>query len=280
MNVDMDGPTLDQNQPYFRTQCLKMNEKTKQYLFKRPGTPFKLLLLISSSEWERYENAYDEIEEIKAKSSAHSSQKVPSTTAASTSTISSATTSIEMPPTTVNSLSLIRGNSVSLAVRDPITSSRPVELSKRSRSDSLAVPTTPPQAKKTAVFTSPSREQVMGVLAFGGVQTARHSGGTNATTINGFFAPIPSVSFMDIIGGSSPFNRFDFDLSKIDALAILSVDFTFEAELGHGGFKTCHPATLYLTSSIRLMSATELVMKELYENKGTTGQVHFFLNSS
>ena len=38
--------------------------------------------------------------------------------------------------------------------------------------------TTPPQAKKTAVFTSPSREQVMGVLAFGGVQTARHSGGT------------------------------------------------------------------------------------------------------
>jgi hypothetical protein len=55
----MDGPTLDHTAPYFRPHCLKLNEKTNQYVFKKPQTPFKLVIVIPSDEWERYETALE-----------------------------------------------------------------------------------------------------------------------------------------------------------------------------------------------------------------------------
>jgi len=67
MNVDMDGPTLSQSEPYFRHLCLKKNEKTNQYRYQRPTTPFKILLVISSEEWERYETAVEDVEQLISK---------------------------------------------------------------------------------------------------------------------------------------------------------------------------------------------------------------------
>jgi hypothetical protein len=117
-------------------------------------------------------------------------------------------------------------------------------------------------------WTSPSRDDVIGALR-GGVQTSSHSGVSSLTTMHGFYAPIPEVSFHDIIrsGKAQDYTRFDFQASKIDTLAILSADLTLEAEVGIGGFKTCHPARLYSATSVKLMDAKEIVMKELYEKR-------------
>jgi hypothetical protein len=61
MNVDMDGETLDQGTPYFRSQCMTKRGKTGVKLFKKPANPFKLFFHIPSNDWERWEEAELEI---------------------------------------------------------------------------------------------------------------------------------------------------------------------------------------------------------------------------
>ena len=65
MNVDLDSPAIDKNMAYFSSQCLKDNEKTKQKQFAKPSSSFKLMLLISSDQWNDWEDAQAEAEHAK-----------------------------------------------------------------------------------------------------------------------------------------------------------------------------------------------------------------------
>ncbi|KAF5332388.1 hypothetical protein D9758_017367 [Tetrapyrgos nigripes] len=70
LQVDMDGLTLDQRQPYFQPACMKEDKKTHQQKFVWPPTPFRLILIISVEEWDCYQSALEEQEH----------KKIPSTT--------------------------------------------------------------------------------------------------------------------------------------------------------------------------------------------------------
>jgi hypothetical protein len=109
----------------------------------------------------------------------------------------------------------------------------------------------------------------MAALAFGGIADQRSSQ-ASLTTLTGIFAPIPSSSFHDFLKGNMA--RFDFDQCKIDAVISLSADFTSNAEIGRGGFKTCHPASLYVptdrvNSTPLMVPGVNVVLKEFYEKK-------------
>ncbi|KAK7461446.1 hypothetical protein VKT23_008624 [Stygiomarasmius scandens] len=233
LNADLDGPTVDQKHPYFRSQCLKLDKKTNQFRFHKPQTPFRLLFVIPSDEWLCYEDEMENYE--RRKESIKQTENLPS---ASVSSI--------LDTETYNT------------------------SNKRPRSASTTTPTTPPHSKRIPVpFTSPSRDQIAEALVSGGIQSEGHSDISAYTAMQGLFAPIPVVSLLDIIQSQDSINsRFDFDSLALPSVAYLQVDLRFENELGFGAFKTCHPAKLMTSAPTPLMSANAIVMKELYENKG------------
>jgi hypothetical protein len=67
MNVDMDGGTINKTEPYFHQQCLKPNPKTNQLRFVKPLSPFKLLLIIPSEEWDMWDFTSQELDDIQVR---------------------------------------------------------------------------------------------------------------------------------------------------------------------------------------------------------------------
>ncbi|KAF5342765.1 hypothetical protein D9758_017034 [Tetrapyrgos nigripes] len=61
-------------------------------------------------------------------------------------------------------------------------------------------PTTPPRAKRApAPFLSPTENRITSALIAGGLNSDQHSDISSLTTMQGLVAPIPTVSFLDII---------------------------------------------------------------------------------
>ncbi|THU75221.1 hypothetical protein K435DRAFT_814548, partial [Dendrothele bispora CBS 962.96] len=223
LNADLDGTTIDWQHPYFRSQCLKTDKKTNQVRFQKPQTPFRLLLVIPSDEWLRYETEMDRFERIKV----------------------------------ATQTQVITSDVTTFSVRPPDTDTETTRTSnKRPRSVSTATPTTPPQSKRTPVlFTSPSRDQVAQALVSGGIQSEKRLNMSAHAVMQGLVAPIPIVSLLDIIhsvDGSK--HKFVFDSLALPSVALLQADLRFENELGFGAFKTCHPATLISPNETPLTS--------------------------
>ena len=126
----------------------------------------------------------------------------------------------------------------------------------------MAISTTPPRNKKPTAWKSPSKDEVTGLLARGSVQ-ATQSQPETWINLNGFFASIPDASFLDLLQNSYS-SQFDFNECKSDIPAILSADFSLKAEIGAGGFKSCHPVKLYPTT---LLKASAVVLKEVFTMK-------------
>ncbi|KAF5385575.1 hypothetical protein D9757_006739 [Collybiopsis confluens] len=234
MNVDLDSPALDKTTAYFYSQCLKENEKTKQKRFAKPSSPFKLMLLISSEQWDDWEEIQAAAEQEKL---SHQSQSQAQKQ--NVKDFQSKINTGEQP---------VENSGSSKAV-----------TSKRGRSESMAIPTSPPQSKKLPTWKSPSKDEVAGLLAHGSIQTPRSQPKT-WINLSGFFAPIPNISFLDLLQKSFA-NQFIFDECRIDTPAILSADFSLEAEIGAGGFKSCHPAKLYPPALLR---TSAIVLKEVF----------------
>ncbi|KAF5367072.1 hypothetical protein D9758_003915 [Tetrapyrgos nigripes] len=267
LNVDMDGPTLDRRTPYFRPQCMKADKKTNQLKFHRPSTPFRLLLLISAKEWDRYESLLEAqahandlpIIRTTSTSSSHSSwakglQSIPSTATSSALNTASPKTSAAISSVSMTDL-----------IGDDSDTAR--TSAKRPRSTSSVTPTTPPRAKRApAPFLSPTENRITSALIAGGLNSDQHSDISSLTTMQGLVAPIPTVSFLDIINLDNVHTRFIFDNAVLSSVAHLQADLRFESELGVGAFKTCHPAKLICSEQV--MTANSVVMKELYKNKG------------
>jgi hypothetical protein len=134
--------------------------------------------------------------------------------------------------------------------------------------DSLAISHTPPQSKKAAIpWQSPSRDQVIGVFAHGGKPASSKTDSETSIMMHGFLAIIPNESFIDILSKKCS-NHFQFHMNKLEKPVAISSDLTYEAEVGSGGFKTCHPAILHSFESKLFRSTSGLVLKELYQKKG------------
>ncbi|KIK52246.1 hypothetical protein GYMLUDRAFT_251384 [Collybiopsis luxurians FD-317 M1] len=230
LNVDLDGITIDQGSPYFRPLCMKINGKTGQYRFVKPQTPFKIHLVISSEDWEQWEQALDEAEAEKlqnpASEATHSRNTVP-------------------PPSPTPSLQHLMDTSRHSELSLEGSSGQNSGSGKRRRSDSSAISHMPPQSKKAAIlWRSPSQDQVIGVFAYGGKPASSKSDSAASVMMHGFLAIIPNESFIDILGKKCS-NRFQFHVNKLEKPVTISSDLTYEAEVGSGGFKTCHPASLH-----------------------------------
>ncbi|KIK60633.1 hypothetical protein GYMLUDRAFT_244206 [Collybiopsis luxurians FD-317 M1] len=238
MNVDMDCPTLDQRSAYFYPSCIKTNKKTSQRHFVKPATPFKVMLVISSEEWQKWETAYESNEDANDLVNPPSQQQSfgPKTTQ-----------SFRAPSYTAQETHL------SLA---PSAANQP----EQNNEESMVV--TPPQAKKSLTWSSPTRDQVIGVLAQGGSLASDIV--QSSTALLGFYAGIPDVSFADIIPKNAEV-QFEFNLFKTDVPVSLSTNLSVEGELGAGGFKTCHPAKIHFPGNV--MKAESIVLKEMYTAK-------------
>ncbi|KAF5343235.1 hypothetical protein D9758_013406 [Tetrapyrgos nigripes] len=213
LQVDMDGPTLDQHQPYFRPACMKEDKKTHQRKFVQPPMPFCLILIISVEEWDRYQSALEEQECKK--------------TLPPPITVTSSMTSC--PSSRVHT----QGNSPQSI---PSTTWTATDFNCNTNNAS------PSQEDPNTLSLSNSKLSLV--------------------------APVPKVSFLDIIESDTVNSRFVFDNHVISSDAHLWVDLRFESELGVGAFKMCHRATLICSEEV-MPASNSIVMKILYKNKGT-----------
>ncbi|KIK57128.1 hypothetical protein GYMLUDRAFT_247380 [Collybiopsis luxurians FD-317 M1] len=242
LNVDLDGITIDQGSRYFCSLCMKINGKTGQY--RGLGAVGAAL---DEAEAEKLQNPASE--------ATHSCNTVP-------------------PPSPAPSLQHLMDTSRHSELSLEGSSGQNSGSGKCRRSDSLVISHTLPQSKKAAIpWRSPSRDQVIGVFAYGGKPASSKTDLAASVMMHGFLAIIPNESFIDILGKKCS-NCFQFHVNKLEKPVTISSDFTYEAAVGSGGFKTCHPASLHSVENRLFSSTSGLVLKELYHKKGN-GQARF-----
>ncbi|KIK54244.1 hypothetical protein GYMLUDRAFT_249702 [Collybiopsis luxurians FD-317 M1] len=160
MNVDMDRPTLDQHSAYFYPSCIKTNKKTSQRHFVKPATPFKVMLVISSEEWQKWETAYESNEDANDLVNPPSQQQSfgPKTTHSFRApSYTAQETHLSLAPSAANQPEQNNENALPNTTGRNMARTEGSSSAKRTRSESMVV--TPPQAKKSLTWSSPTRDQ-------------------------------------------------------------------------------------------------------------------------
>ncbi|KIK59519.1 hypothetical protein GYMLUDRAFT_245202 [Collybiopsis luxurians FD-317 M1] len=221
------------------------------------------MLVISSEEWQKWETAYQSIEDANDLVNPPSQQqsfgpktiqsfRAPSYTAQET--------HLNLAPSAANQPEQDNENALPNTTGRNMARTEGFSSAMRTQSESMVI--TPPQAKKFLTWSLPTRDQVIGVLAQGGSLASDIV--QSSTALLGFYAGIPDVSFADIIHNNAEV-QFEFNLFKTDVPVSLSTNLSVEGELGAGGFKTCHPAKIHFPGNV--MKAESLVLKEMYTAK-------------
>ncbi|KAL0957315.1 hypothetical protein HGRIS_001124 [Hohenbuehelia grisea] len=253
---------------YFGKECLKASGKDKTRLtFTRPKSPFRVLVVIALDDWERYLD-YQESRELQE-------QSEMSATATPTSAISPTKRKIKRKGKHTKRHDDLDALDAGVEVDDEENNSEdpmvgiPVvplftveasrrgahpdyngygmatEPSKRSRSESLNVMSTPPKSKRVQVYKSPDQNQLQGALA--------HAGAIKNLDLSNYTGRSERIEFHPIV--VPPFHELIIQVAdpanaracppQVTRQGVLYLHGS--ARLGIGTFKTCHAGRLSLS---------------------------------
>ncbi|KAF8217982.1 hypothetical protein K438DRAFT_1747225 [Mycena galopus ATCC 62051] len=228
------------NVPYFYARCLTGKAKGKDgaHGFRKPTRPFELAFVIDSEQWEVIEHYL--VQRELEKETEQRSIRDPHRD--SDSRFLSSDDEIQPPSPSdyqLNSASFEGGV-------DPNSKSN-LSTSKRSRTDSLAAPTTPPPSKRRVIpaYESPNREQLRNALTEGGSSFALISGQALTLSERIEFFQISNRPLNELIAtvGAGKFQGFICNPACAEQGSIVMEKDNY---LGIGSFKTAHPGYLTL----------------------------------
>ncbi|KAJ7116196.1 hypothetical protein C8R43DRAFT_1154884 [Mycena crocata] len=260
--------------PYFYRRCLTGKPKGKDATktFKAPGKPFELAFIIDPDHWEEISQymAEKELEREAGtllKSTQCNEKRISARHIHSASTGSSVseTSSRSVSPSEYNLNSASFNSIQNDATQSESSKSR---SSKRSRSDSRAVPTTPPRSKRRAIptYESPNRDQLRTALLEGGssLTQLQVAGRARTTSERIEFFQIQNQPLNELLSSENcqgfvcvPANAYQ------GSLGIENANY-----LGIGTFKTAQPGYLTLvhfpTDGLGIQPNEGVAVKRMY----------------
>ncbi|KAK1225453.1 hypothetical protein PQX77_011602 [Marasmius sp. AFHP31] len=281
--VDLDGPTVSEygpDNPYLLTYGSVAGKDKK---WKRPRGPVSLRVVISAEEYDRFGTSLEEFAEQVERAQSISLQKEYDEGQKLAASRLSGTRAKATNASRARSTTSIDDIDEPCARFDTHTPS-PVQShtkSKRTRSGSMT--TTPPRGNRhdPIEWQSPSTHMLRTGLSQAGRASSAQSTNIATTTMQGVLAFIPSNRTIQEVLGHTHMLRLEPNDIMVPGSCTVTADMRVDHEIGTGGFKTCHLATitLFAGSSVLtnfpgleiLTDAKQVCLKQVYIMKAKSG---------